>query len=91
MAVTTKKKEIMAITIYQGVITAIDEFGNIVYYRQKGITNAPKEKIAKAIQMDLLVNNILDIPELPSHYKIVYECEEILGRPKERFTWPRNL
>ena len=54
MAVTTKKKEIMAITIYQGVITAIDEFGNIVYYRQKGITNAPKEKIAKAIQMGLL-------------------------------------
>lgn len=86
---TATKKELTAIAIYQGVMTVIDEYGNVVYYRQRGIDKLSRDKLRAAIASGLLQANILDIPELPKQYKVVYEREDICGKAPEVFTLPK--
>lgn len=85
------KIPILAISIVDGVITLIEPDGSIGYYRQRGIDKLTAEEIEIAIRNGLLSREALDLPELPEHYQIEFEDEQIMGKAKPEFKLPRNL
>lgn len=84
-----EKIYLTAVTIVGGIITLIDENGDIRYYRQRGI-----DKISKADRQLLIASGMLQLqweqfPELPKNVSISFEDPTIMGRA--RVTYPKNI
>lgn len=75
-----------AISIEAGIITLIGETGAIENYRQRGIGSLPQNVRTLLIGKQLLHPRWEQVKELPRHYSIVFEDEEIMG--KARATYP---
>lgn len=79
------KYEAMVISIHMGVITMLDEYGNLVYYKQRGIARMGKANKEKLIQMGRLDPEIDLFRPLPSQYKLVWEDGSVMRKPEETF------
>lgn len=73
------RKQLIAITVYKGIIQLIDE-GNIAYYAQRGIRKLSIEQIQYAIASGQLDERAINLKELPSDYSIRFEDPSIQGR-----------
>lgn len=91
MYMSKMKIPILAISVINGVITLIEPDGSIGYYRQRGIDKLTAEEIEMAIQNKILSREALSLPELPRHYEIEFEDEQIMGKAEPEFKLPRNL
>ena len=80
-----------AVGIKSGIITLIDENGNIVYYRQRGIDKLTNEQRAKLIHYGLLASNWDKYRELPKYISISYEDPTIMGRARASYPKPEEL
>ena len=86
MAASKQREYITAISIDKGIITLIEPDGMINYYRQRGINTIDAPVKAQLIKRGLLDSNWDKVKELPKHYSISFEDEEIMG--KARATYP---
>ena len=75
-----EKQYLTALSIVAGIITLIDENGEIKYYRQRGITQLTDEFKITLIRVGFLNRDWYSFPEIPKNISITYEDEEILGR-----------
>lgn len=79
------REYLIAISIEQGLITLIEPEGEIGVYRQRGI------KRFKGAQLDYLISHGFLHPaweqykELPKHWSISFEDEEIMGKARATF------
>lgn len=91
MASTKQREYITAISIDRGIITLIEPDGSINYYRQRGMNTIPVNQIKVLIAKGLLDPNWKQVKELPKHYSISYEDEEIMGKARATYPFvPRN-
>lgn len=84
----TEKKEkpyLTVILIEAGIITLIDETGDIVQYRQRGMEHISDEQKTLLISMGLLQRYWHNYPELPSDTFIAYEDDDIFGNAKSAY------
>lgn len=87
----SKKREreyVTAISIDAGIITLIEPDGQIAYYRQRGIGSLNQAQHQILISMGLLNKNWKQAKELPKHYTISFEDEEIMGKARASFSLP---
>ena len=82
---------LMAITIEKGIITLIEEEGNIGYYRQRGIQRINPTIRALLIQRGFLDKRWQTVPELPRNYSIYYEEPDIQGRAVATYPDPNRM
>lgn len=80
-----------AISIDMGIITLIGENGTIENYRQRGIGAIPANVRALLISKKLLHPRWDTAKELPRHYSIVFEDEEIMGKARATYPDPAKL
>lgn len=83
--VNTDRKYLTALCIVGGIITLIDEDGEIKNFRQRGITNIPDNYKTKLIGMGVLNNKWFMFKELPKNISISYEDSSYLGRASATF------
>lgn len=81
----TKRRYLKVITIIAGIITLVDENGNIVFYRQRGISKIDAQTRLVLMNVGFLHRDWSNYKELPSDVSIRYEDEEILGKAKATF------
>lgn len=74
-----------AISIDGGIITLIEENGSIENYRQRGIQKLTDCQRNNLIHLGVLFANWRQYRELPAHYSIEFEDEEIQGRAQANF------
>lgn len=86
MAAPKQREYITAISIDKGIITLIEPDGTINCYRQRGMNTIPVNQLRHLISKGLLNPNWKSVKELPKHYSIAFEDEEIMG--KARATYP---
>lgn len=79
------RKYLMAIGIWRGIITLIEEDGTIAFYRQRGIHKLPRYAIYKMMKEGKLDVNWRNYRELPRDYSIYFEDEEVSGRAYATF------
>lgn len=91
MKTTKQRLYLTAITIVGGIITLIDETGNICNYRQRGINKLSDEQRAALISMGLLQRNWSMYRELPSHISISFEDPAIMGRARATYPKPDEI
>lgn len=82
---TQPRRYLTAVTIVAGIITLIDENGEICYYRQRGITSMSPQLKLYLVNAGFLHRNWNTFKELPSNISIKYEDEEILGKARATF------
>lgn len=82
---------LMAVMIESGIITVIEETGEIGYYRQRGIQRINPTIRSLLIQKGLLDRRWASVPELPRHYSIYYEEPDIQGRAVATYPDPNRL
>lgn len=90
----TQKKQrvyLTAITVEMGIITLIGENGAIETYRQRGIGAIPANVRALLISKKLLHPRWNQAKELPRHYSIEFEDEEIMGKARATYPDPAKL
>lgn len=80
-----ERKYLTAVTIIAGIITLIDENGEIKLYRQRGITQIPDEVKMMLIGKGLLNREWYKLKELPRNYTISFDDSAILGRASASF------
>lgn len=80
-----------AITIDRGIITLIGETGAIETYRQRGIGALSQSVKTLLIGKNLLHPRWEQAKELPRHYSIFFEDEEIMGKARATFPDPSKL
>lgn len=80
------KRSLMAVSIDGGIITLINEEGEIKEYLQRGVYTMSEEKTRRLIGLGLLNKRWNDYDELPEDVSIYYEDEEIIG--KANVTYP---
>lgn len=85
MANKVNREYVTAISISRGIITLIEPDGTIAEYRQRGITRLSPQMIYVAIVMGALDSNWAAYRELPKHYSISFEDEDIMGRASASF------
>ena len=73
--------ELLAISIQNGIIQALDDDGNMLFYRQRGIQTLTKAEIAKCVKQNYLDREWKSYPELPRNCSIYFEDTEIMGKP----------
>jgi len=91
---TKSKKErvyLTAVTIECGIITLINEDGEIAHYRQRGIQRIDAKKRQLLIGYGFLHRNWNSVPELPSNYSICFEDEFIQGKARASYPNPDKL
>lgn len=83
-----KKRERVYATVImidRGIIQLVEPDGTIGYYRQRGIQKLSEEERQQLIRRLKLHPNWKEFKELPSHYTIYYEDEEIMGKARATF------
>lgn len=80
-----QRRYLTAISIVGGIITLINEQGDIETYTQRGIRRLDKNKIAACVQRGVLVQNWQCFYELPSNISISFEDPEVMGRARATF------
>lgn len=80
-----EKLYLTAISIEAGIITLIDENGEIKHYRQRGITHLTDDFKILLIQIGFLNRNWCLFEEIPKNISISYEDEEIIGRASTKY------
>lgn len=80
-----ERKYLTATVIIAGIIELIDENGDIVYYRQRGINQIPQDIKVVLINKGMLNRYWANYKELPKHISISYEDEEVMGRASASF------
>jgi len=78
-------KYLEAICIDKGVITLIEEDGEIVSYKQLGIDGLSEREKRKFIQDGILAEDIELYDTIPEDYEIYFEDEEIMGKAERYF------
>lgn len=78
-------EHITAIAIWEGVIQLIEPNGTIGYYSQRGIKELNQFQVRSAFEKGRLSAQALTLPELPAHYSISFEDEEIMGKAEAKF------
>ncbi len=78
-------KYLEAICIDKGVITLIEEDGEIVSYKQLGIDGLSEREKRKFIQDGILAEDIELYDTIPEDYEIYFEDEEIMGKAEKYF------
>lgn len=91
MATKKEREYLTAIAIEKGIITLIEPDGLIGFYRQRGI-----KALSEQQRQVLIKNNVLDArweqaKELPRHWSISFEDEEIMGKARATFYVPTIL
>lgn len=81
----TERKYLTATTIIAGIITLIDENGEIKYYRQRGITQLSDEFKMQLINVGFLDRYWYNYKELPRDITVSFEDEEIMGKASASF------
>lgn len=81
----TDRKYLTATTIIAGIITLIDENGEICYYRQRGINQLPDNFKTQLISVGFLNRNWYNFKELPKNITISFEDEAIMGKASATF------
>jgi hypothetical protein len=84
---TQPRRYLTAVTIVAGIITLIDENGQVCYYRQRGITNISPQAKLYLVNAGFLHRNWNQFKELPSNVTIRYEDEELLGKARATFPY----
>lgn len=79
------REYLVAIHIVKGIITLVDIDGQVRQYRQRGIKQIKPHVIKQLITSNKLADNWIYYKELPSHYSIYFEDEEIQGKAKATF------
>lgn len=80
-----EKKFLTAIQIVAGIITLIDEDGQIVFYRQRGISKFSRRQLKVLIGSGLLDERWRMFEEIPKNINIYYEDPEIKGKARIRY------
>lgn len=80
-----ERKYLTATVIIAGIIELIDENGEIVYYRQRGINQIPQDVKVMLINKGMLNRYWANYKELPKYISISYEDEEVMGRASASF------
>lgn len=83
-------KYLEAICIDKGVITLIEEDGEIVSYKQLGIDGLSEREKRKFIQDGILAEDIELYDTIPEDYEIYFEDEEIMGKAEKYFIQQRG-
>ena len=78
-------KYLEAICIDKGVITLIEEDGEIVSYKQLGIDGLSEREKREFIQDGILAEDIEIYDTIPEDYEIYFEDEEIMGKAERYF------
>ena len=76
----SERKNLTVFSLTAGIIGLVNEDGDIVYYRQRGITNLDIATRQELIRLGLLYRTWYNFEELPRDIKIHYEDEEVLGQ-----------
>ena len=84
-----ERQYVTAVGISNGIITLIENNGNLNNYRQRGIDTLSKSDIANEISCGRLNKNWGAYPELPFNYSISFEDVAIMGRAVA--TYPKVL
>lgn len=74
-----------AVSIDKGIITLIEDDGSIENYRQRGIQKLTASQIGNLIRVGALYANWKQFRELPAHYSIEFEDEQIMGKAQANF------
>lgn len=80
-----ERKYLTAIAICSGIISLIDEEGQIRYYRQRGIQKFNNKQRSVLIAAGLLRRDWEMYKELPSNISISFEDPEIMGRAQASY------
>lgn len=80
-----KQIEFLVISIVAGVVTGVDDNGNVVRYRQDGIDEIDADKRTELVASGLLSNDWNLYEKIPKQYKLKYEDEAILGVASRRY------
>ena len=88
---STNRKYLTAICITGGIITLIDEDGELRNYRQRGITSIPDEYKQRLIGLGVLNNKWFMYKELPRDISISYEDSSYLGKASATFPIKRLM
>lgn len=91
MATKKERVYLTAIEISMGIITLIDDDGDIKNFRQRGIQRIDPRILGMLISRGYLFKGWKTIPELPAHYSISFEDEEIMGKARATFPDPNKL
>lgn len=83
---SSERLYLTAISIEAGIITLIDNNGNVVQYRQRGLNKFNENQIKKLIQYGLLNMDWKEYKELPKNISIEFEEPSIMG--KAQATYP---
>ena len=79
------RQHLTAITIVAGIITLIERDGTLGYYRQRGITNLPKDQMQMYMMSGALNPSWGSFKELPRNYSITFENERVMGKAYATF------
>lgn len=85
-----QREYLTAISIENGIITLIEPYGNIGYYRQRGIQALGAMRIAEEVVSGRLDANWDKVPELPRNWTIFFEDEEIMGKARASYPTKRG-
>ena len=80
-----------AISVVAGIVTLIDMDGQIVMYRQRGISKYSDKQIKVLVSTGLLHPNWKMYKELPKHISISFEDTEIMGRAQATYPNPEKI
>ena len=80
-----QRRFLTAISVVGGIITLINEQGDIETYTQRGIRKLDQNKIKACVQRGMLAPNWKCLPELPSNISISFEDPELMGRARATF------
>ena len=80
-----QREYLTVIMIMGGIITLIESDGSIGYYRQRGMTRIPQIALSNMIRRGVVDANWRDYKELPKHYTISYENQELMGKAMASF------
>lgn len=81
-----QREQVLAIQIDGGLIQLIDpDDGCIQFYTQRGVHSLTTEEQLACIQTGVLNPYAIKYPELPKHWSIYFEDEEIMGKAYATF------
>lgn len=86
-----ERQFLTAITVVAGIITLIDENGQIAMYRQRGISKYSEKQIKVLLSAGLLDPRWKMYKELPKHVSIFFEDPEIMGKAQATYPSPEKI
>ena len=72
-----QKIEVIGVSTYKGIVTCINEHGEIEHYAMGWVGNLSDEGRKRGVELGLLDKNVFNLEEFPEHYIIVKEDPEI--------------